>query len=160
MHPARLKRVCEELKDAKALSLTVRFELAIGYGAITNTLEFKGMPSLLFEAGGKQIIKCLPLNQLGMGDTKDEAFEALGEDLADMLKEIFDESGLFKLVEDMMKGKAAQIYWDKYTELSKESPKHKEIKRRVENIELETDTAIDPALFEKYLKPFDPAVAA
>ena len=158
MHPAREQRVREELKGAKALSLTLEFSLEIGNGAITNTLVFNGMPALLFESEGKQVIKCLPLNQLGMGDTKDEAFEVLGEDLADLLTEIFNESALFGRVNDMMKGRVAQVYWDEYEQLSKQHPMPKKIERRIKNIKIETDTAIDPVLLKKYFESSDPVI--
>lgn len=158
MHPAREKRVRKELKKAKALSLTLEFRREIGNGAITNTLVFNGMPALLFESEGKQVIKCLPLNQLGMGDTKDEAFEVLGEDLAELLTEIFNESALFGRVDDMLKGRVAQVYWDEYERLSKQHPMQKKIERRIKNIKIETDTAIDPVLLKKYFDSSDPVI--
>ena len=152
MHQARLTRVERELKKAKALSLTLRFDLDMGSGVIRNTLELEGMPALIFEAEGRYVIKCLPLNQLGTGDSRDEAFEELGEDMAAMLDEVFEESNLFSLIKNMMKGRAARIYWDRYAQLAEEPSRQKKIKRQVNNVSLETDTRIDPSVLEKYYK--------
>jgi len=150
MHPVRRERVLRELKDAIALSMTAIIEIELGNGAITNTLVFNGMPALLFEAEGKYIVKCLPLNQIGVGDSHDQAFESLGVDLVEAFKEALDENALSDVVRDMLNGKAAPIYWEKYIQLAKKKVMPKKIERRIENIELTTDTEIDPALIEKY----------
>ena len=144
MHPIRQRRVSRELRNAKALSLK------LGNGAIINTLAFNGMPALLFEAEGKHIVKCLPLNQIGVGNTPDEAFNVLGIDLVDALKEALAEKTLEDVVRDMLIGRAAPMYWDVYMQLAKKPAEPKSIKRYIENLELTTDTYIDPALFEKY----------
>ena len=150
MHPTRRRRVSRELRNAKALALTVIIELKLGNGAITNTLTFNGMPALLFEAEGKHIVKCLPLNQIGVGNTPDEAFNVLGIDLVDALKEALAEKTLEDVVRDMLIGRAAPMYWDVYMQLAKKPVEPKSIKRYIENLELTTDTYIDPALIEKY----------
>jgi len=152
MHPEREKRVRDELKGAKALSLTFKIHFEIGDGTITNTLALNGMPALLFETEGKQVIKCLPLNQLGMGDTRDKAFEALGEDLLEVFTELFNESKLLDLIDEQRKGRAADVYWAAHKRLAKKPPMSKKVKRQVKNVEIETDTVIDPALVQKYLE--------
>ncbi|MCH7497995.1 MAG: hypothetical protein IH971_09100 [Candidatus Marinimicrobia bacterium] len=153
MHVDRERRVLKELENAKALSMTIRFDFELGDGAITNTMTFNGMPGLLFESEGKQVIKCLPLNQLGIGDTTDEASAMLIEDLVEMLKEALNESTLLEDIKDMLKGKAALIYWDKYLQLAEEGSVgavSKKVERSIENLELETDERIDPALAARY----------
>ena len=161
MHHLREKRINEELKGAKALSLTFKIFFESSNGAITNTLVLKGMPSLLFESEGKQVVKCLPLNQLGIGDTRDEAFDSLGEDLIELFTDLFNESGILKLIDDQRKGRAADIYWDRYKKLSETPPpRAKKVHRQVKNVEIETDTIIDPAIFQQYLEQDYLATAA
>ncbi|MEE9465489.1 MAG: hypothetical protein V3W14_07975 [Candidatus Neomarinimicrobiota bacterium] len=150
MHPKRQKRVSQELKNASALSLTLTIEMKLGDGAITNTLTFSGMPTLLFKAKGKHIVKCLPLNQAGVGDSRDEAFKILGIDLVDAFTEALAESTLNTVVKDMLNGRPAELYWDVYTRLAKKKVEPKKIERRIENIELQTDTVIDPVLMDTY----------
>jgi len=153
MHVNREKRILKELSNAKALSMKVRFDFKIGDGAITNTMTFNGMPGLLFESEGKKVIKCLPLNQLGIGDTDNDAYAMLLEDLVEMLNEALIESNLLEHINDMMKGRAAEIYWDRYAQISQETSTsviQKKVERRIENVELETNEMIDPALAEKY----------
>lgn len=160
MHPKRRRRISQELKNARALSLTVMIKMKLGNGAITNNLTFNGMPTLLFEAEGKHIVKCLPLNQIGVGNTPDEAFNVLGIDLVDALKEALAEKTLDDVVRDMLIGRAASLYWEVYDQLAKKPMEPKRIERRVENLELTTDTYIDPALIEKYRNLPGSAVAA
>ena len=111
MHPERKKRILGELKDATPLTLTVRFDIEIGGGIITNTLVLNEMPALFFKSDGKFVIKCLPLNHLGMGKTKREAFENFGEDLAEMLTETLTESSFLDHLRILFEGTAAPLYW-------------------------------------------------
>lgn len=155
MHTVREKRVREELKDAKALSLTLNLNSKIEGLPVTCSLRFEGMPTLLYKANGKHIAKCLPLNLLGTGDDKDSAFNELGEDLAEALGELIHESSIFKHITDLLQGSAAKIYWDTHAKLQKKQREiaDKEIKRRIPeipnfNIQTTTATQINPSLAE------------
>ena len=158
MHPTRKRRVVEELKDATPLALTVRFEVEFGDGIIKNTVVLRGMPALLFESEGRYVVKCLPLNHLGMGETKDEAFERLGEDLAEMLNDVFAESRLFDHIKGLFNGTAAKLYWDEHKKLIRLRPakmRPKRVERRVKNVELETVTPPDLKSFAQYQKQLE-----
>ena len=143
MHPKREKRIIRELKNASARSLTIKFEIKRGDGAIVNTLEFREMPALVFKSGGKQILKCLPFNQLGVGATEEEAEEVLRDDLNEIFTDILDESGLLKLVDGMLQGTAAGIYWKRYIGLVEEAiqaeKKGKEAEQLTGSVELKTE---------------------
>lgn len=118
MHPEREKLIQEELENATALSLTLNFSGKVGNLPITHTLDFEGMPALLLKSNGKHIVKCLPLNQLGIGDTIEEAIDMLREDLSEILTDVIGESNFLKSVGSLLEGRAAPLYWEKHKELS------------------------------------------
>lgn len=154
MHPERAKRVLAQLKDAEALSLEAKLDCKLGRLPVKFTLEFRKMPTLLYQANGKRVVKCLPLNQLGMGDTDDDAFEMLAEDLEDMFFEAIAGSNLAERVVELLQGMAARLYWDKHEELQKKQ--HEEASKtrglRTPNLDLERTTAtqVNPALLAEY----------
>ena len=142
MHPARKERVLKELQDATPLELTVKFKIEVGKGIITNTLTLRDMPTLVFESEGKKTIKCLPLNHVGVGETEEEAFFQFGEDVSEMLAEVFAESNFFKHLLELFNGQANKIYWSEHKKLTRKHSKKaefkKDVKRQIKNVELET----------------------
>ena len=122
MHIARRQRINKELKNARALEMRIEFKFNVDKLPISHTVEFDHMPALLFEADNKSVIKCLPLNMVGIGDSDDEAFTNLADDISELLKDILNESKLLPLSKGLLVGSSADIYWNKFETLTKAKP--------------------------------------
>ncbi len=150
MHPLRQDRLLQELKTATALNLSVEIEMKVGDDLISNTFVLHKMPTLLFQAEGDFIVKCLPLNMIGVGKTKEEAWEVFGIDMAEILKESLEGSPIPKAIQELLSGPAADLYWSTYTRLVEQGEALKEVKRHIKDIVLTTDTEPDPTFSGKY----------
>ena len=143
MNRKRRTRVYNELKTAEPVSMNISFLAKSNGGIINYTIEFRGMPALLFESGGERVVKNLPFNQLGAGATQNESVEQLREDFGDMIKDVFEESGLVERIDQLLYGSPADLYWEKWDELSsKQKPAKRPAKTdevdRVESIKIYT----------------------
>lgn len=152
MHPERKKLIDEELQNARAITMTLTFTGSIGEMPITHSLEFEQMPGLYIRSNGLHIVKCLPLNQIGVGSTFDEATDQLGEDISEILTDVLRESDFSSSVFSLLEGKSDQAYWERHSELSKDAiVSETRLKKDVITaVKIHAEGIIDSALVDEY----------
>ncbi|MCK4577215.1 MAG: hypothetical protein KAU50_00405, partial [Candidatus Marinimicrobia bacterium] len=134
------------------------FSGSVGELPITHTLEFEQMPGLYIRSNGQHIVKCLPLNQIGIGSSFDEAANQLGDDISEILTDVLGESDFSKSVFSLLEGKSDQVYWEKHSELSKdEIVSETRLKTEIATaVEVHAEGIIDSVLVDEY-REFVPA---
>ena len=118
MHSKRSTRIHKELKAAQSMSLSLKFDVRLSPVPITISLQFDRMPVLSYKSGSNTVVKCLPLNQVGIGKNQEEAKHALQEDLQELLIDALQGSRLWDQIALLLQGQADEVFWSKYKDLA------------------------------------------
>ena len=123
----------EDILGPIALSLSIKLSFSGIEGASAMGWYADRMPVLLYRTkNGKYVAKCLPFNQVGVGDSTLLALKSLAKALITIIDDAVSNDYLHRLTEDVNRGigRPDDFYWKKYAEVAKHQAELTEIKRR------------------------------
>ena len=112
----------EDILKPVALSLSIKLSFLNGKGAIAMGWYADRMPVLLYRTkDDRYVAKCLPFNQVGIGDSVLRALKSLAEALITIVDDAVNNHYLNQLTEDLNSGvsRPDDFYWKKYAEVVK-----------------------------------------
>jgi predicted RNase H-like HicB family nuclease len=131
MPVAKTRILPEKIRKPLAFSLHFKLLFHSDKGPVAMGWYAEGMPVLLYYTEDNECVaKCLPFNQVGMGDSVASALESLVEALTIILEDAVENKYLEQLIEDVNSGvgRPRDFYWQKYAEAVKAQS---ELKRKI-----------------------------